>query len=209
MLIGILWVLRSALERFAAALSPASDLSPLVPDLGPTGEFKHILTELGEDLYQRGASIFGKPLSMTVSTPQKKGGIVSALQSVARDEGMAIADASGFPVAIDIPSPSPHEVKIVETTIESRFISQPPERIIGDKAYDSDPLDESLRQQYGTELIGPHKTNRKKPKTQDGLVLKPYRSDGKWNVCSLGCIISEDWLLVGNIMLIVFSACCN
>ena len=60
---------------------------------------------------------------------------------------MAIADASGLPVAIDIQSASPHEVKRVETTIENRFVSKLPERIIGDKAYDSDPLDQRLRQQ--------------------------------------------------------------
>lgn len=93
---------------------------------------------------------------------------------------MAIADASGLPVAIDIQSASPHEVKLVESTIESRFISQLPERMIGDKAYDSDPLNQRLREQYGTELIAPHKSNRKKPKTQDGRTLRRYRR--RWKV---------------------------
>lgn len=93
---------------------------------------------------------------------------------------MAIADAFGLPVAIDIQSASPHEVKLVETTIKSRFIRQLPERLIGDKAYDSDPLDQRLRLQYGTELIAPHKANRKKPKTQDGRVLRRYRR--RWKV---------------------------
>ena len=93
---------------------------------------------------------------------------------------MAIADASGLPVAIDIQSASPHEVKLVESTIESRFISKPPERLIGDKAYDSDPLDIRLRALYGTELIAPHKANRKRPKTQDGRVLRRYRR--RWKV---------------------------
>jgi hypothetical protein len=34
---------------------------------------------------------------------------------------MAIADASGFPVAACIESTSPHEVRIVEKTIDSSF----------------------------------------------------------------------------------------
>ena len=93
---------------------------------------------------------------------------------------MAIADAAGLPVAIDIQSASPHEVKLVEATIESRFVSQLPERLIGDKAYDSDPLDQRLREQYGMELIAPHKSNRKKPKTQDGRALRRYRR--RWKV---------------------------
>ncbi len=93
---------------------------------------------------------------------------------------MAIADASGLPVAIDIQSASPHEVKLVEATMESRFVRQPPQRMIGDKAYDSDPLDQRLRDRYGTELIAPHKSNRKKPKTQDGRPLRRYRR--RWKV---------------------------
>jgi len=93
---------------------------------------------------------------------------------------MAIADASGLPVAIDIQSASPHEVKLVESTIASRFISQPPQLMIGDKAYDSDPLDDRLRELYGTELIAPHKANRKKTKTQDGRALRRYRR--RWKV---------------------------
>jgi transposase len=93
---------------------------------------------------------------------------------------MAIADASGLPVAIDIQSASPHEVKLVESTLNNRFIKKAPERIIGDKAYDSDPLDQSLLEQYGTELIAPHKGNRKKPKTQDGRALRRYRR--RWKV---------------------------
>lgn len=50
---------------------------------------------------------------------------------------------------------------------------------IGDRAYDSDPLDEQLRQD-GIELIAPHKSNRKKPKTQDGRRLQRY--DRRWIV---------------------------
>ncbi len=39
--------------------------------------------------------------------------------------------------------------------------------MIGDKAYDSDPLDAEL-QKLNIELIAPHKANRKKVRTQDG-----------------------------------------
>jgi hypothetical protein len=52
---------------------------------------------------------------------------------------MAIADASGLPVSIWTTGDSTHEIKLVEQTIDSRFIKQKPKKIIGDKAYDSDP----------------------------------------------------------------------
>ena len=93
---------------------------------------------------------------------------------------MAIADAFGLPVAIDIQSASPHEIKLVEATIKSRFIKTAPKRMIGDKAYDSDPVDHRLLKEHGTELIAPHKANRKRPKTQDGRVLRRYKR--RWKV---------------------------
>jgi hypothetical protein len=58
---------------------------------------------------------------------------------------MAIADRNGLPVAIWTTGASTHEVKLVESTIDARFIKKNPERLIGDKAYDSDPLDAKLK----------------------------------------------------------------
>jgi len=46
--------------------------------------------------------------------------------------------------------------------------------LIGDRAYDSDKLDEQLRKE-GVEMIAPHRSNRKKRKTQDGRRLRRYR----------------------------------
>jgi transposase len=49
-----------------------------------------------------------------------------------------------------------------------------PQRLIGDVAYDSDPLDAELAAQ-GIELIAPHRRNRVCPRTQDGRPLRRYR----------------------------------
>jgi transposase len=51
--------------------------------------------------------------------------------------------------------------------------------LIGDKAYDSDPLDVELAAE-GIEMIAPHKRNRKKVGTQDGRVLRRYRR--RWKI---------------------------
>ncbi len=67
----------------------------------------------------------------------------------------------------------------METTLEARFTEDQPERLIGDKAYDSDPLDERLNDQ-GIQMIAPHKSNRKKAKTQDGRPLRRYRK--RWKI---------------------------
>jgi len=45
--------------------------------------------------------------------------------------------------------------------------------MIGDLAYDSDPLDQRLRQR-GIQLIAPHRDNRVSATTQDGRELRRY-----------------------------------
>jgi hypothetical protein len=87
---------------------------------------------------------------------------------------MAVVDSSGFPLTVNVASASPHEVTLVEQTMESRFVEEKPERLIGDRAYDSDPLDAELGYQ-GTEMITPHRRGRRKPNTQDGRKLRRYK----------------------------------
>jgi len=93
---------------------------------------------------------------------------------------MAVADSNGLPVAVCVASASPHEVKLVEQTLDNMLIDEAPELLIGDKAYDSDPLDERLRRERGVELVAPHKANRKKEPTQDGRALRRYKR--RWKV---------------------------
>ncbi len=93
---------------------------------------------------------------------------------------MAITDAHGLPVSVCIASASPHEVTLAQQTVAASFVEQNPEKLIGDKAYDSDPLDEKLRKEHGIELIAPHKENRRKAPTQDGRPLRRYRR--RWRI---------------------------
>jgi transposase len=72
---------------------------------------------------------------------------------------------------------SPHEVKLVEATLDAMFVDEDPERMIGDKAYDSDKLDEKLAGR-GIELISPNRENR--AKTQDLRPLRRYKR--RWKV---------------------------
>jgi transposase len=67
----------------------------------------------------------------------------------------------------------------VQLSFEFYMIEAKPDNLIGDRAYDSDPLDQQLREQ-GIEMIAPHKSNRKKRKTQDGRRLRRY--ERRWIV---------------------------
>lgn len=92
---------------------------------------------------------------------------------------MAMADRNGLPIAIGIASGQRHETKLVRETLAQYFFQDFPERLIGDKAYDSDGLDEELLEEFGIEMIAPHHPRRKR-KTQDGRPLRRYRR--RWHV---------------------------
>jgi len=57
---------------------------------------------------------------------------------------MTVADGAVLPIALSVGSASPHEVKLVEKTLDNGLVDEHSERLIGDRAYDSDPLDEKL-----------------------------------------------------------------
>lgn len=104
---------------------------------------------------------------------QKRGLSIGKTKKGKGTKIMAIADASGIPLSVWTTTASTHEVKLVEQTIDKRFIREKPKRIIGDLAYDSDPLDRRLKKKK-VKLIAPHKSNRKKQPTQDGRELRRY-----------------------------------
>ena len=92
---------------------------------------------------------------------------------------VAVADRHGLPVAVHTASAAPHEVTLVHPILARRLTAAQPHRLIGDRAYDSDPLDRSL-DGLGIEMIAPHKRNRTRPPTQDGRSLRRYRR--RWKV---------------------------
>ena len=92
---------------------------------------------------------------------------------------MAIGDGHGLPLAIHVASASPHEVTLVDATLAARFLQALPDRLIGDKAYDSDRLDHHLATEYDIELIAPHRPHRR-TRTQDRRPLRRYRR--RWKI---------------------------
>ena len=84
-----------------------------------------------------------------------------------------------LPISVHTASASPHEVTLVEATLAETLTVGRPGRLIGDRAYDSDPLDQKLAAE-GIELIAPHRGNRTRPATQDGRALRRYRR--RWKI---------------------------
>ena len=110
---------------------------------------------------------------------EKRGAGVGKTKRGKGSKVMAVADGTGLPIAISVTSASPHEVTLVSETLNQRFVAEQPEKLVGDRAYDSDPLDAQLAA-IGIEMIAPHRRNRKRAKTQDGRKLRRYRR--RWKV---------------------------
>jgi transposase len=91
---------------------------------------------------------------------------------------MAIVDRHGLPVAVHVASASPYEPHLVPATLDARFLPDLPERLIGDRGYDSDRLDDTLLTTYGIEMIAAHRRGR--ARTQDGRALR--RTRRRWKV---------------------------
>ena len=100
---------------------------------------------------------------------------------------MVVVDGQGIPIGSTLASASPAEVKLAEQTLETVKVPRKgrgrpkkrPARLIGDKAYDSDPLRKRCKE-LKIDLIVPHRKHRKKSKKQDGRKLRRYRK--RWKV---------------------------
>ena len=101
---------------------------------------------------------------------------------------MVVVDGKGVPLGVHLDSASPNEVTLIEKTLATVAVPRrgrigrprnKPQRLIYDKAADSDPLRNRLKNR-GIELICPHRVNRSKPKLQDGRKLRRYRR--RWKV---------------------------
>jgi len=162
-----------ALGGPAWALPAIPDLPSQVPAMGQVGRAPASVGSPGWRFEGTGRAGFIGVFHWRHLCGGKKGGL--GVGKTKRGKGtklMAVADGAGVPIAIYVTSASPHEVTLVEPTLESGFICDAPQRLIGDKAYDSDGLDEHLAAE-GIEMIAPHRRNRKQP-TQDGRPLRRY-----------------------------------
>ena len=58
---------------------------------------------------------------------------------------MAIVDRHGVPLSVSTHAANHHEVRLVQLCFDFYMIEAKPENLIGDRAYDSDALDQDLR----------------------------------------------------------------
>ena len=177
---GILWVLRTGArwKDLPRSYPPYQTCHRRFQQWVRQGVLEQVLHTLASTLLEQGRIDLSEAFIDGTFVPAKRGG--PAVGPTKRGKGtkiMTVVDRSGLPIALHVDSASPHEVTLVEDTLAASFVGELPERLIGDRAYDSDKLDETLRA-GGVEMIAPHRTGRRK--TQDGRKLRRYRR--RWKV---------------------------
>lgn len=145
------------------------------------GVFEAMMRDAGELVEQRGGyRLYECFIDATFSRARGGGDGIGRTKAGKGVKIMVLVDARGLPVAVTTGSASPHEGTLVQGLFAFMLTAEAPERIVGDKAYDSDTLDEELGEE-GIEMIAPHRSNRTPENvTQDGRPLRRYRR--RWTV---------------------------
>jgi transposase len=166
---------RRALGRLARGVSQPFHLLATLAALGRGRAVAGDLAGLpGATGRERNAGVAGIFPGCELCPRQRGGDGVGKTKRGKGTKWMVVVDGQGLPLGSQLAPASPAEVTLAETTLEAIEAENQPERVIADRAYDSDPLRETLAER-GMELICPHRGNRTRPKTQDGRKLRRYR----------------------------------
>ena len=138
--------------------------------------FRRLLAAVIKRLLDEGRIELDQCFIDATFAPAKSGGAAVGLTRKGKGTKIQlIVDAKGVPLGASVASADTGEPQMVQQTLELFAEDTQPERLVGDKAYDSDPLDEVLAE-LGIEMIAPHRRNRlPENQTQDGLPLRRYR----------------------------------
>src|ERR1700693_714878 len=134
-----------SLARSASSLSALSDLSSTLPTVAALRAAYTFAAETGRRLARPREARSERIVHRRQFQFGEQGG--SSVGPTKRGKGskiMAIADRHGLPLAVHVVSASPNEATLVEPTLQRRFLRETPQRLMGDKAYDSDPLDQQV-----------------------------------------------------------------
>ncbi len=180
---AIFWLLRTGSQWSAlpSSFPPRSTVHDRLQLLRKENFFVHLAQQLGEELERLGLVNLSEGAIDGTFVSAKRGG--EEVGKTKRGKGskiMVITEKNGIPISVMACSASPHEVTLVEDTLDHAITSSVPEHLIGDGAYDSDPLDRKLLEQRGIKMIAPHRANRVAQPTQDGREFRRYSR--RWKV---------------------------
>ncbi len=179
MLRGIFWILDNGAKwkDLPAAFGARSTAHRWFKKWAEAGVFEQIMRWAGRCVERRdGYKLYECFIDGTFAKARGGGDGIGATKAGKCMKIMALVDARGLPVAATTGSASPNESRLTQGLFDFMLTRGMPERIISDRAHDSDRLDEEMAER-GTEMIAPHRSNRKPEHvTQDGRPLQRYAS---------------------------------
>jgi transposase len=187
MLSGVLWVLGTGAQwrELPDRYPPYQTCHRRFQQWVPNSKLEKVLGLLAKHLHERGK------LSLREFRERKKRGLaVGPPRGGKGTKIVAIAADNSLPLAVSVQSASPHESQLVEEALARSFLDELPARLVGNRAYDSDPLARKLDEEYGIELIAPHRGRRRTP-TQDGRRLRRYGKRWRGAAICLVTLVSQ------------------
>jgi transposase len=138
--------------------------------------FRKLLSALIRELLESGQIEIDQGFVDATFAPAKGGGDGGGLTRKGKGTKVQIVvDGHGLPLGVSVAPANSGEPQMVQQTLTLFDADSQPDRLIGDKAYDSDPL-EALMLDLGIEMIAPHRANHRPENcTQDGRALRRYR----------------------------------
>jgi len=122
---------------------------------------RQALADLANELREQG-SIDESECFIDATFASAKGG-GQEIGKTKRGKGvkiLGIVDRNGLPLSVSAHAANHHEVTLAQLSFDFYMIEAKPENLIGDRAYDSDKLDEDLRDE-GIEMIAPRRSNHR------------------------------------------------
>jgi len=109
------------------------------------GVFETIMRDAGRCVEERdGFKLYECFIDGTFAKARGGGDGVGCTKAGKGVKIMVLVDARGLPVAVETTPANPHESRLVQQLFDFMLTEALPERVIGDKAYDSDALADQL-----------------------------------------------------------------
>lgn len=171
------------MEGFARPVSPSVHLLATAQEMGEGVRVQEHVASLsfrpGPSRYPRLRRGFR---GCELLPGKKRGAGVGKTERGKGSKCLVLVDGQGIPLGIHTDSASPAEIKLLdkalgEIRVPKQGAGRPrtrPRRVIGDKAYDSDPARKRLKKR-GITLLVPHRRNHRNVNRQDDRLWDQYR----------------------------------
>jgi transposase len=180
---AVLFVLHTGIQwkHLPSTFPPKSTVHDYLKRWVVSAAFRKLLSQVIHMLVSQGRIDLEECFIDATFAPAKAGGEGVGLTRNGKGSKMQIiVDAQGIPLGVSVGTAQQGENRMVQGTLDLFDSQSTPQRLIGDKAYDDDALDETLAQ-LGIEMIAPHRANRRAENvTQDGRPLRRYKR--RWKV---------------------------